>query len=160
MKVHAEIEYDTKEGGVHSDICPPNCSQKGLNDPDYREFLHKCLDEYLDDSGGTGGFYIKAEDHYFDFNEVDHLVIAPAIEGYAEIFMNDRKIGHISTIMQLQDVRVQLKNDKNYTGGCYIKWFDHREEFKIEVNQHGNLSEHPKGFFDKFDILLDELIGI
>lgn len=30
--------------GVHSDICPPNCSHKGLDDPEYKKFLHECLD--------------------------------------------------------------------------------------------------------------------
>lgn len=66
-KVHAEIEY-VKESGdkIHSDICPGGCNSNGLNDSEYREFLHKCLDEWLDNSRGTGGFYIKDAEYDFD----------------------------------------------------------------------------------------------
>lgn len=59
--VHAEIEYTRPNGeNVHSDICPPKCDFNNIN-LKYREFLHKCLDEWLDESNGTGGFYIKQE---------------------------------------------------------------------------------------------------
>jgi len=60
FKVHAEIEYNNPGGaGVHSDICPPGC---GTDFPEeYRQFLHECLDEWLDNSGGTGRFYIAQE---------------------------------------------------------------------------------------------------
>lgn len=49
----AEVEYGP---GIHSDICAENVDQ--LADPDYRKFLHDCLDEWLDNSHGTGVFYI------------------------------------------------------------------------------------------------------
>ena len=66
-KVHAEIEYLNKDNTkVHSDICPPNCNSEGLNDVNYRIFLHKCLDEWLDNSRGTCGFYIKDESYEFE----------------------------------------------------------------------------------------------
>ena len=64
--VHAEIEYlseDDERGYshlVHSDICPPECDLNNLSD-DYRQFLHKCLDEWLDKSRATGIFYITGE---------------------------------------------------------------------------------------------------
>lgn len=65
-KVHAEIEYLKEDGSkVHSDICPPGCNQTGLNDAEYREFLHACLDEWLSNSRGTCGFYIKDEEYEF-----------------------------------------------------------------------------------------------
>jgi hypothetical protein len=54
--VHGEIEY----ADVHSDICPPDHDFDKI-DKDYREFLHECLDEWLDKSNGTGQFYIKGE---------------------------------------------------------------------------------------------------
>jgi len=60
MKVHAEIQYRNEEGVlVHSDICPPYCG----NDMggEYRQFLHTCLDEWLNESRGTGYFYIAEE---------------------------------------------------------------------------------------------------
>jgi len=56
--VHAEIEY-TGEMNIHSDICPDDCNPENLKDPDYRDMLHRCLDEWLDKSNGTGAFYIK-----------------------------------------------------------------------------------------------------
>ena len=69
MKVHAEIEYVREEDNikVHSDICPPKCDPKGLSDPTYRQYLHDCLDEWLDKSRGTCGFYIKDASYHFDF---------------------------------------------------------------------------------------------
>ena len=60
-KVHAEIEYTGKTGSIHSDICPEYCSSTYLKDEDYRKLLHKCLDEWLDESNGTGMFYIKGD---------------------------------------------------------------------------------------------------
>jgi len=60
--VHAEIEYIRPDGyKIHSDICPPNCNSLGLQNKEYREFLHLCLDEWLDRSNGSGAFYIKNE---------------------------------------------------------------------------------------------------
>ena len=66
-KVHAEIEYVKEDGRkVHSDICPKECSSDGLSDKEYREFLHNCLDEWLNNSRGTCGFYIKDAEYTFD----------------------------------------------------------------------------------------------
>jgi hypothetical protein len=63
LQVHAEIQYKTEgEDGpvtVQSDICPPDCSNKFTQG--YREYLHDCLDEWLDNSDGTGIFYITGE---------------------------------------------------------------------------------------------------
>ena len=62
-KVHAEIEYTRDDGmSVHSDICPPDCNFMNIT-AEHRKFYHECLDEWLDESGGTGVFYIK-EDSY------------------------------------------------------------------------------------------------
>ena len=58
--VHAEIEYTRDDGtSVHSDICPPNCSPEGLSEQEYRDFLHICLEEWLNKSRGTGTFRIR-----------------------------------------------------------------------------------------------------
>jgi len=60
-KVHAEIEYINSNGdNVHSDICPPRCEFSNI-DNIYRKFLHDCLDEWLNNSNGTGQFYISEE---------------------------------------------------------------------------------------------------
>lgn len=64
--VHAEIEYTATDGGlIHSDICPPNHSSAHMQSKEYREFVHQCLDEWLDKSNGTGGFYIMQEGYKF-----------------------------------------------------------------------------------------------
>lgn len=65
--VHAEIEYVRENGeNVHSDICPPECKFSNIT-KEYREFLHTCLDEWLDKSNGTGIFYIRQEDYEIDW---------------------------------------------------------------------------------------------
>ena len=61
MKVHAEIEYVKDGKNIHSDICPPKCSSDGRKYEEYRKLIHEFLDEWLDESGGTGRFYIGAE---------------------------------------------------------------------------------------------------
>jgi hypothetical protein len=61
--VHAEIEYQKQVGEstwVHSDICPKMCKWENL-DEKHRKYLHDCLDEWLDNSGGSGQFYIEEE---------------------------------------------------------------------------------------------------
>ena len=59
--VHAEIEYQLNgDVWVHSDICPKMCKWENL-DEEHRKYLHACLDEWLDNSGGSGHFYIENE---------------------------------------------------------------------------------------------------
>lgn len=63
--VQAEIEYfDSKKNHwIHSDIEPKGCSSETLKDVEYRKFLHDCLDEWLDNSNGSGTFYIEEENY-------------------------------------------------------------------------------------------------
>ena len=63
MNVHAEMEYVDSEGiNIHSDICPPDCSSENMGHKEWRAFIHGHLDSWLDESNGTGKFYIKGED--------------------------------------------------------------------------------------------------
>jgi hypothetical protein len=57
--IHSEIQYDSPEGPVHSDLCPTACVPSGI-DSEYRDFIHTALDEILDKLilGYTGAFYI------------------------------------------------------------------------------------------------------
>ena len=58
--VHAEIMYVRENGeNVHSDICPPECKPENMYNTEWRQFIHDCLDEWLNNSRGTGEFYIK-----------------------------------------------------------------------------------------------------
>lgn len=45
--VNSEVQYMGPEGGVHSDLEATD-----------RALLHSALDEWLDNSGGTGFFYV------------------------------------------------------------------------------------------------------
>lgn len=51
--IHAEIQYySPTRGMVHSDLCTSDI------DNDYRELLHKCLDEFLNNYDADGCFAI------------------------------------------------------------------------------------------------------
>ena len=67
MKFHGEIQYDGEDSsGVHSDICwncDPATDDKPITE-DYRQFLHDCLDEWLNKSNGTGGFWIGDPEYF------------------------------------------------------------------------------------------------
>lgn len=67
MKFCGEIAYERKDvGGVHSDICwncNPKADDQTISD-NHRKFLHNCLDEWLDNSNGTGGFWIGDPDYF------------------------------------------------------------------------------------------------
>lgn len=58
----AEIEYTKKDGNnIHSDLDFDFGSKEEM-----RKILHDCLDEWLDKSDGTGGFYLRNEKHLFE----------------------------------------------------------------------------------------------
>lgn len=60
MKFCGEIQYESPEGNVHSDICfncNPSNDDRALTE-NYRKFVHECLDEWLSKSKGTGFFYL------------------------------------------------------------------------------------------------------
>lgn len=62
--IPAEIIYQRPDGVfIHSDIgvrCADN-----LSDEEWRKYLHDCLDEWLDESRGTGVFYIGDRNHHY-----------------------------------------------------------------------------------------------
>jgi hypothetical protein len=63
-EVQAEVAYQKEDGTwVHSDVEPHGCMFRDTAREKYRAYLHSVLDEWLDNSGGTGGFYIKAKDY-------------------------------------------------------------------------------------------------
>ena len=57
VDVCAEIIYECGQGMTHSDICMTHDAEYKVHES-YREFLHECLDEWLDHSNGTGMFWI------------------------------------------------------------------------------------------------------
>ena len=67
MKFCGEISYEQQDvGGVHSDICwncNPNTEHKEITQS-HRDLLHACLDEWLNKSNGTGGFWIGDPEYF------------------------------------------------------------------------------------------------
>lgn len=59
-----EIQYETKNGNVHSDICWHSDAEPYEN---YRNFLHNCLDEWLNKSNGTGAFWIGDYTYFWNW---------------------------------------------------------------------------------------------
>ena len=64
MHICAEVQYESTDGNVHSDLCMErdiedfslNVDQgEGMT---WRQFLHANLDEWLDKSNGSGYFHV------------------------------------------------------------------------------------------------------
>ena len=69
MNFCGEIQYETNNGNVHSDICfncNPSNDSRALT-ADYRQFLHECLDEWLNKSNGTGAFWVGDPTYFNDW---------------------------------------------------------------------------------------------
>ena len=65
-----EIIYFSVPGNVQSDICF-DCSTHAEDSPltiAHREFLHKCLDEWLNKSEGTGAFWVGDPEYFNSWN--------------------------------------------------------------------------------------------
>jgi predicted ATPase len=65
---------------------------------------------------------------------------------------NDNLIGEINSTLVLNDVRIQIKNNK--VSGYYIMW----KGITIRIDKIGNLKEWPKGFYDILDDQLMDLL--
>jgi hypothetical protein len=66
MNFCGEIQYASENGYVHSDICFDCQGEQNIElTDDYREFLHKCLNEWLDNSNGNGYFWVGNSEHLF-----------------------------------------------------------------------------------------------
>jgi hypothetical protein len=71
MKFHGEIQYESPNGNVHSDICfscNPETADQEIT-AHYRRFLHACLDEWLDNSNGTGAFWVGDYKYFNSWKE-------------------------------------------------------------------------------------------
>ena len=70
------------------------------------------------------------------------------------------EVGIIESCLQLNDVRLQIMRKK--LEGYKILWFDkkHRQETIIYIDKTGYLDNWYAGFFDEWDIQLEELIGL
>ena len=60
-------------------------------------------------------------------------------------------VGTIKGLVSLYNIRVQIAANKE--SGYYIEWND----IKIDINEQGELSDWPSGFFDELDKVQREL---
>lgn len=67
---------------------------------------------------------------------------------------NDEYIGEIVNILQFNDVRVQIKEQK--LSGYYFIF----EGEKISISKNGFLDKYPQGLFDTEDNLLCKLLDL
>jgi hypothetical protein len=66
----------------------------------------------------------------------------------------DVYVGTITSILELNDVRIQIK--KQNVGGYYIKWKD----YILDIDNKGYIEMYPPGFYDLFDLQLEELLEL
>jgi hypothetical protein len=75
MEINGEIFYDRgfDDNGnpvegfwIHSDLY--KASDKELTE-DFRQFLHDCLDEWLNKSKGTGAFWVGDPDYFSNWDK-------------------------------------------------------------------------------------------
>ncbi len=97
MSVVSEIEYINEDlETIHSDIGPGGGDLNAALtvNPDFRQYLHDNLDEWLDKSDGTGIFYITGDPEQF-LKGPAHLDPSEESDTYAiEKVLNDR-IDHL-----------------------------------------------------------------
>ncbi len=78
------------------------------------------------------------------------------IEETKAILLKDgQPVGEFNTTAQLYDIRIQIKNSKLGVGYS-IKW----EGEEIFIDEFGNISDWPNGFFTLIDDQLDELLDL
>ena len=117
FSVVAEIEYISEDGTetIHSDIGPDSGDLNAAQtvSPDFRQYLHDNLDEWLDKSDGTGIFYITGDPEQFLKSFVDEVGDTYAIEKV----LNDR-IDHLES--EIDQLKRQLtSNARDHGAGGF-----------------------------------------
>lgn len=81
------------------------------------------------------------------------IKINEIVEPVSKLYDKDDKlVGEITSLLQLDDIRIQIKKEK--VSGYYVIWNDQ----KIRIDKFGYLEDWPRGFYDNMDKQLDELI--
>lgn len=70
-----------------------------------------------------------------------------------DLFYNGDRIGVITSGIQFDDVRLQIK--QNQIEGYYVIF----KNIRIDINKHGKVSCWPRGFFDTWGKILFELLN-
>lgn len=73
----------------------------------------------------------------------------------------DNLIGDITSVLQLNDVRIQIMQQK--LKGYYFIWMHDPKNpvngRRLDINPDGRMPDWPNGFFDEWDNQLSTLIG-
>jgi predicted ATPase len=81
------------------------------------------------------------------------IKINEIVESVSKLYDKDDKlVGEITSLLQLDDIRIQIKKEK--VSGYYVIW----NNLKIRIDKFGYLEDWPRGFYDNMDKQLDELI--
>lgn len=85
------------------------------------------------------------------------LKINNVVDTTVAVYHNNKLIGTIDTQYQLNDIRLQVKNQK--LSGVYFLFVRPDDVVeRIDCDSNGNLSKWPKGFFDVIEKQLCELV--
>lgn len=84
------------------------------------------------------------------------LQIRDVRDSIASVHHNNKTIGVITTQYQLNDLRLQVK--ENQLEGVYLCYDDGEICHRIEISPSGSLSKWPKGFFDLLERQLAQLV--
>lgn len=71
----------------------------------------------------------------------------------AKLYQGDSFIGEIDSLLVLNDVRIQIKNEQ--LQDCYLIF----EGIKIDIDKNGGLNHWPEDFFDTFEKQIHTLLG-
>jgi len=75
-------------------------------------------------------------------------------EPVCEVFYLGEKVGVIKSLLDLTDLRIQIKEAN--IRGYHIKY---KDDF-ICITKHGRMNNPPKGFYDTYENQLDRILGI
>lgn len=84
------------------------------------------------------------------------LQIRDVRDSIASVHYNGKTIGVITTQYQLNDLRLQVKEEQ--LEGVYLCYDDGEINHRIEISPSGSLSHWPKGFFDLIERQLSQLV--
>jgi len=86
---------------------------------------------------------------------MNKIIINKIIEPILELFdSNHNKIGNITSYLQMNDVRLQIKRNKLV--GYYFLFNNQ----KIEINENEKLLNFVEGFYDLVDDQIDEMLDL
>ena len=111
-RIISEVEYTNENGdSVHSDLDFDFDLKEQM-----RPVLHECLDEWLDKSNGSGGFYLRNTNHHFEDYDEGQPKRNPLPDGTLEL--TEEELGEFCKMMGYLDIN-KITIDDNLCFRCY-----------------------------------------